>query len=183
MDQNIATTVLIVSALIIFFTYTTSAYTSIQALSLEKERFQEVTEQANRLAEKEEEKREDHEEFQEHKEDFESMVPTRRDDARTLMIVNAMAGANNISILDIKVNEGARGQRRSSYRDQEEEGVERKIKTIDMEFEGKYEDFAKFLTALERSRRIFDTVAMEFESHEGSSVYTFKASVQTYWIE
>ncbi len=180
MDQNISTAIILVASFIVFFAYTSSAYVSVQALSDKRDRIAEISEQAERLADKEEIKRAEYEEYLQNKEDFENIIPSDRDDARTLMLINSMAEANNVNISNVRISDGpymSRVVRRTPLM-----GVHRQIKTVNVQFDATYEDFTRFVTSLERSRRVFDVVYLEFPSSPGR-VYSFDMAAHTYRIE
>lgn len=182
MDQNISTTIILAASVIIFFSFTSSTYISAQSLSDQYEKVKETVQEAKKLSEKEAEKRKDYEALVEYEDAFESMVPLGRDDARTMMLINSMAATQNIVINDVSIMDGLYGQK--SNKRTVDTTSEKNTKTVNIYFDTSYENFTKFLTSLERSRRIFDVVSIDFASAvQGQSVYNFEIAIQAYWIE
>ncbi len=182
MDQNISTTIILVASVIIFFSFTSTSYVSVQSLSEQYEKVKEIAQEAQKLTEIEVEKRRDYEELAKYEDDFESMVPLKRDDARTMMLIYSMAKTQEIIIRDVSIDEGFYGQR--STRRSVDNGSEKSTKTITLYFDTSYEKFTRFLTSLERSRRIFDVVSINFSSAVPSqNIYNFEVAIQSYWIE
>lgn len=180
MDQNISTTIILVASVIVFFSFTSSTYISVQSLSDQYEKLKEMVQEAEKLSEKEAEKRKDYEALVKYEDDFESMIPLGRDDARTMMLINSMAATQNIVIRDVSINDGVYGQKKRTETADNIVGMS--TKTVTLYFDTSYENFTKFLTSLERSRRIFDVVSIDFSS-ETPNVYNFEVAVQAYWIE
>jgi hypothetical protein len=182
MDQNISTTIILVASVIIFFSFTSSSYVSVQSLSEQYEKVKEIAQEAQKLTEIEIEKRRDYDELVKYEDDFENMIPLGRDDARTMMIINSMANTQGIVIEDVSINDGTYGQK--SRRRTEESEFEMNTKTVTLYFDTSYEKFTKFLTSLEKSRRVFDVVSINFSSvAPGQNIYNFEIAIQSYWIE
>ncbi len=182
MDQNISTAVILVAALIIFFSVTVGTYSSIQALSMQKEGIEKVMIKAEELVEKEGEKRQEYNEFKDRKDDFQNMLPLGRDDARTLMLINSMANANNIVITAVGVSDGVSVGRTTRRTPASQGTADEKVKTVNLSFNATYGDFKAFLTNLEKSRRIFDVVAIDFLGSAGR-VFSFEVAIHTYRME
>lgn len=182
MDQNISTTIILVASVIIFFSFTSSTYISVQSLSEQYGKVKEIVEEAEKLTEKEAEKRKDYNALVKYNDAFENMIPLERDDARTMMLINSMAATQNIVIKDVSIIDGTYAQ--NSNRRNVDNSSEKNTKTVKLYFDTSYENFTRFLTSLEKSRRIFDVVAIDFVSAvPGQSIYNFEIAVQAYWID
>lgn len=180
MDQNLATILLVIASILGFFIFITPTFNSVEELQLKVDKFKEVSEKAENLAEKEEELNKDHETYvSEYQDDLNSIVPVGRDDARTLMDINSIAGANNALIRGARVTDLSRDVEREFSRGKGD--LSYNAKTIQIEFDATYEDFAGFLTSLERSRRVFEPISVEFNSTSGN-VYEFEMMIQNYWV-
>lgn len=181
MNQNLATLVLVLASFVIFFIFTAPLYNFIEETGLKVDRLKEVKEKAEELSERESELQKDHEVFvSDYKEGLESMVPVGRDDARTLMIISSIAEANNVIIREATVPDFSR---RSMIEMERRKGkLPYGAKTVYIEFDATYQNFAEFLTSMERSRRIFDPIKIDFSS-SAANVYEFEMRVNTYWIE
>ena len=180
MDQNIATVVFIAVSLLVFFGYVGPTYSDVKTHLVDKEKYEKAKEDANKLIEKRAELGVKYESFLSYKDEFDLIVPLGRDDARTLMDLGAMADAYNILLTNVRVSDGAgyvrgRGVKTNLY------NVPYNPKTIDLEFSATYLDFQGFLRSIQRSKRVFDPIFIEFASTE-ANVYNFKMGIHSYWI-
>ena len=181
MNQNISTLILLLITVVIFFVYTVPIFVSIQETRAELGGFEEAAEKAMELADKQDEQKERYEKFLGYEGDLEKIVPTGRDDARTLMYIASIADASgNVFIRNMRILDGSPLTRgplvTTKYR------LPYDVKTIEMVFDAGYEDFGLFLTNLERSKRVFDPVRINFSASPIDS-YEFRMNIHTYWIE
>ena len=181
MDQNLATVLLIVASILFFFIFTAPIYSSIEELQMKAGKLSEVSEKAKDLADRKEEQEVSYNRFvSEYEEALKSIVPLGRDDARSLMTINAIAGANSVRMNDARIVDFARSAENEL---QSRRGnLPYNAKSMLLDFEATYQDFTRFLTDMERSRRVFDPLSIEFRS-SGANVYEFQMRVNTYWIE
>ncbi len=181
MNKNTTATVLIVVSVVAFFAHIDPTYSSVEQLTLEREQLEGLSQQAEELSLKQGELTEQYATFQsEMEDDITAIVPFGRDDARTLMTLNSIASDNTIALEDLRVTEGSPRARGDLHT--EESGAPYTLKTIEFQFNATYEEFAQFLTDIERSRRIFDPALIEFQS-SATGVYRFTMTLHTYWLE
>ena len=180
MDQNLATVVLLVASILGFIVYTAPAYVSIEELRLKIDRLSEVAEKAEELGERQSQLEGDHKNYLEVEDDLLSISPVVRDDARTLMEISSIAGDTNVRINDARMVDFSRGAR--SALERRRGNLSFSAKTIHLEFEATYEDFGRFLTGLERTRRVFDPVRIDFSS-SAANVYDYEMRINAYWVQ
>lgn len=181
MDQNLATVLLIVASVLFFFVFTAPTHSSIEELRVKVEMLSEVAEKAQELSDRQEEKEISYNRFvSDYEEGLKSIVPLGRDDARSLMNLNSIADANNIRINNVRMIDFSRTARNVLQR--KRGNLPYDAKTIFMQFEATYQDFTRFLTDLERSRRVFDPINIELLGSP-ANVYDFEMRINTYWID
>ncbi|MGM0629409.1 MAG: hypothetical protein ACQESA_03200 [Patescibacteria group bacterium] len=181
MDQNLATILLVIASILGFFIYIAPTTNAVEELELKMDKFMEVAEKAESLAEKEDELKEDHETYvDEYQDGINSIVPVGRDDARTLMDINSIAGANDALIREARITDMSRDAERELNKRRGD--LPYSAKTVQIKFDATYEDFAGFLTSLERSRKLFEPVSVKFTG-SSANVYEFEMMIKSYWVK
>ena len=178
--DKVVPTVLIILAIGAFFLYIDPTMTTVQALSDERDRLLEATALADELGAARSQRQAELNEIRDREGDrLERMVPAGRDDARTLMTIDAIVDEHGFSLEDVSVSEGTAAQRRSFI---EESDGRYGLKTVNFTVEAPYQEFIDLLQDIEQSLRLFDVVEMSFEGGDEPE-YLFSLTLHTYMTE
>lgn len=106
------------------------------------------------------------------------LLPDHVDNVKLVLDLNGIARNHGMTLRDIKVNEEAPSKDAPVGPDK------KPYSQILLSFEvtAPYENFVSFLEDLERSLRIVDVTALDFEANE-KGVYNYKVTIKTYWLK
>jgi len=110
---------------------------------------------------------------------LERLIPDHIDNVRLILDLDAMASKYGMRVRNVsiqadqsRVQQGALG------------GDEKPFESVILSFtvSGTYDTFRQFLTDLERSLRLVDTVSLSFTTNE-AGLYNYTVGIQTYWLK
>ncbi len=172
--------IIILLALGIFYTFTTSQYSKAKILSVEASEYREVIKNVSRIAEARDNLVSSYKSIPaSEKERLKKVLPPNVDSVGLAKDLDAIASQYGISIKSLEIKSGDSGSERNVILPQYRPPYE-KVKAS-FSFISDYQNFRKFLSDIERSLRLMDVSSVSFQVGEGG-LYEHNITVETYWL-
>ncbi len=179
MTRNLLPTLVILVAIGLFFFVLDGQFVRLMGLINDRSTVSETQEEFELLQTVRADLAERAEAAEEDYQEMEKFMPSERNDARTMMTVQAAAEAGGVSFESIAV-EGGSDDRASGQLDLSEEGVE--TKTIRLVFNTRLSNFLNFAQELEGSLRQYDMTSISINPQE-AGIHEFTVGIQAYWTD
>jgi len=173
--------IFVVIAIALFFTYIDPTYSRIQELQAKNEEFREALRKAHELENRLDDLNQKYNSFStEDLERLEKLLPDNINNVRLILDIDALASefgvrAENLSLENEEaLRSGVSVEDASPYASA----------VLSFTINTTYDEYLAFLKELEASLRITDLVNLSFASSQSSvDDYSFKTSIQTYWLK
>ncbi len=185
--SNIASIILLIASVGIFFGYVDRNYrspsveNSIVALQAEQKQYREALDNSTKLIQKRNElvvKKNNLSEADELR--LKKLLPDHVDNVRLIIDLDRIAQNHNITIRNIAIDEGTKGKNPAAALGSAENPVGEI--TLKFSIQATYSRFLSFIGDLERSLRLVDITDVSFNSND-AGVYDIGISIKTYWLK
>lgn len=189
--RNIFSIIVIIAAIASFVLIVQPQYKEIQVLQQKNSELEEVLSNSRQLQSVRDELLESRNALSEADlARLEKMVPESVDNVKLILELQNIANQYNLQIetasTDKEGEEGAEGEEGTeTSQDTSLVDVESRdygIITLNFALTGNYHDFLDFLVDLQTNLRIIDVRSIQFSGDDSSS-YSFKLTLQTYWLK
>lgn len=175
--------ILIAGAL--FFMYTVPAYDEVSALSAKIGEYDQALNKSAELQKLKESLLKRYNALDEaSKEKLHKMLPDHVDNVRLILDIDSLATSFGMPIQNVVINSSEdESAERSAVKTISTE--QRKYDSLTFKFSTKttYDNFVRFMEALQGSLRIVDPVSLTVSSEKGSAgVYEYDVTIRTYWL-
>lgn len=194
--KNLTPIILILVAIGVFFFFIDPKYKGIQEINTQITENNRTLDVAKRLRAQREDLTNRYNQISKgEQEDLEKLLPDTVDNVRLIIDIENIANQAGIVVrdIDIRVPEEEPAQARTtqtSLFDSSSSAIQyvdkNKIGVITFSFTAatRYEDFLRFLTQLEQSKRIVDIRSIEIARGTGDQVFfDYKVTFDTYWLK
>lgn len=178
----LASIILFIAAVGLFFGYTDSAYDAVQALRVENRTFDEAFKRLGALEERRDALLAEYSALgSEDIEDLRKLLPDHVDNVRLIIDIDTIASAHGMAVRDITIGEVP------TQGDAGEFGADSSTLgsiTLSFKVAGSYETFRAFLSDLENSLRIVDMESITFSAANDTEDFNeYELTIRTYWLE
>jgi len=174
--------VLIVLAIGLFYTWTSPQYDQVKVLQASAGEYQNVIENAVRIAEDRDRLLVDYETIPRAEvERLFKVLPDHVDTVGLAVDLDAIASRYGISIKEVTVESDAK--RNSKLVTLPDYDAPYSKVVVSFSFVSNYQNFSKFLVDLEKSLRIMDVKSVAFRVSDVAGLYEHNLSVETYWLK
>jgi Tfp pilus assembly protein PilO len=178
--KNSSATILIIIAIGLFYTFTSSQYAVVQNLRAEAEEYQKVLDGAEAISETNASVEDQYRKIPKAEiERLNKVLPDNIDTVRLALDLDGMAGVYGISLKKVQVDR------------QEEDntgvisiGNSNPYEKVNVTFTfiSNYPNFTRFLADLEKSLRIANVRSIHFQTNT-VGLYEHKITIETYWLK
>jgi len=195
MSRLIFSSILIIVAIAVFFSFIDPEYKEIKELKIEDGQFDEALERSKELQTIRDELLSKYNTFSTDELDrIEKLLPDNVDNIRLILDLDGIASLYGILIQNVSISDGGRGKSGTEKVIGDEiasSGViavtsQNKLGRIDLSFDvtASYDVFKLFLKDLEKSLRIVDIKNLSIGSKSDSNnLLSFKITIRTYWLK
>ncbi|PIP86708.1 hypothetical protein COV42_02600 [Candidatus Campbellbacteria bacterium CG11_big_fil_rev_8_21_14_0_20_44_21] len=180
MSRPIFSTILIVLAVVVFFSFVNPTYEEVRALSEESAQFDNALNRSKELQSVRDELLSRYNTFSnENLDRIEKLLPDNLDNVRLILDLDGIASKYGMLIKNVSIAD----------KEEETSGVvlpQSPVGKMELSFAmtGSYSEFKKFMSDLEQSLRIVDLKRLSFKPQEqNEDIINFEVSVRTYWLK
>lgn len=176
--STIASIILIIGSIAVFFGYIDPTYMNIKDLTVEKADYDRALLNSKALqAERDKFLEKFNQMNKNDKAKLSKALPDNIDNVRLIIDLDEMAKKYGMRIRNFKAD--VSDQKQTIGIDQSANGV----LTLSFSTSAAYNTFLAFLRDLEHSLRIIDISSIQFSSNETSQIYDYSLTVKTYWLK
>lgn len=193
MDKVLLPILLIVTAIGLFFSYTSPAYDALQALETQKGRLDDVLQRSDELENSRNDLLDTYASITQNDSDrLNIILPERIDVVRSVIELDALARQRGVTVTAYGIPEIDTTVAPASAASTKKDGPERGSADFSIECTGPYESFVGFTQAVERLLDVRDIVGLEVaaasavELRQGTleTIYpTYKLKIRGYWLK
>ncbi|MEK7582119.1 MAG: type 4a pilus biogenesis protein PilO [Patescibacteria group bacterium] len=181
MIRIIFPTLLLITAVAIFYFFTNPTYQETKKLTVEKKSYEDALDNSRKLQESRDKLLAKYNSFPATEIDrLERILPNNVDNVRLVLEIDRMSSKYGMPAKSINIssNTDSKKERDLIGKDNKPYG------SINLEFsvEGPYSNFISFISDLERSLRIVDIESISFSASSGG-IYRYNIRLKTYWLK
>ena len=178
--KNSTATILIIIAIGLFYTFTSSQYAAVQNLRAEAEEYQQVLDGAEAISQTNASIEDQYRKIPKSEiERLDKVLPDNIDTVRLALDLDGIAGRYGISLKKVQVDR----------QEDDNAGVisvgspnpYEKV-NVTFTFISNYSNFTKFLADLEKSLRIANVHSIYFQTNN-AGLYEHRVTIETYWLK
>lgn len=170
---------LAVLAVLLFFTYTTSAYQELQEIEAREQEFDDALDRSQELLTLRDELLLEYNSFAEEDLDrLNKLLPDNVDNVRLVLELDSIAAQYDMSLQTVSIQEP---NSNSSESDEQRPNLLNSLVT-EFTVAGPYADFLSFMNDIERSIRVVDVEGVGFSPTQELDFNEYQVRLRTYWL-